>query len=111
MKALWYLSALQLLIRSRAALPTPTPAQVQSLLGSYFTLLSPAVWLAHTALGHRALESIALSSSKAPGTLLEMLASLMLSGVKGKAIRVTLSSHKDCSVVMLLTIKGEKRGL
>ena len=51
------------------------------------------------------------SSSKAQGTLLEMLASLMLSRVKAKAIRLTLIPHENCWVVRLLAIKGEETGL
>lgn len=73
-------------------------------------MLSPAVRLVKAALGFRALECTTFSSSKAPGTLLEVLASLTLSGVKGKAIRVTLSPHKHGGVVMLVTIKGERTG-
>lgn len=51
------------------------------------------------------------SSSKAQGTPLEMLASLMLSRVKGRAIRLTLIPHKNRWVVRFLTIKGEETGL
>lgn len=51
------------------------------------------------------------SSSKAQGTLLEMLASLMLSREKGKAIRLTLILPQNHWVVRILTIKREEAGL